>query len=177
MTKVVSNREMPFSARITLRSILLVLLLCSAVWGQAGLSQLALTHGTVINPPETSPLPDATVLMTEDRIVEVGTTKSVKIPPGAMVVDASGKFLIPALWDMHVHTDNAKRDFPMFVANGVLGVRNMAGVAKNVFRWREETASGKIVGPQIVAAGPLIDGPEPAHPEHAIPVRNAADAK
>jgi len=53
----------------------------------------------------------------------------------------------------------------------------MAAVAKDVFRWREETASGKIVGPQIVAAGPLIDGPEPAHPEHAIPVRNAAEGK
>src|ERR1700687_1821431 len=65
----------------------------------------------------------------------------------------------------------------MFVANGVLGVRNMAGVAKDVFRWREVTASGKIVGPQIVAAGPLIDGPEPAHPEHAIPVRNPDEGR
>ncbi len=131
----------------------------------------------VINPSETSPHPDATVLIAKDRIVEVGPSKTVKIPPEAMVVDASGKFLIPALWDMHVHTDNAERDFPMFVANGVLGVRNMAAVAKDVFQWREETASGKIVGPQIVAAGPLIDGPEPAHPEHAIPVRNAAEGK
>jgi imidazolonepropionase-like amidohydrolase len=92
-------------------------------------------------------------------------------------VDASGKFLIPALWDMHVHTENAERDFPMFIANGVLGVRNMAGVAKDVFRWRKDTASGKMLGPQIVAAGPLIDGPEPAHPEHAIPVHNAAEAR
>jgi hypothetical protein len=158
-------------------TFLLVLSLCSTVWGQAGLRQLALTHVVVINPSEASPHPDATVLIAKDRIVEVGPSKTVKIPPGAMVVDASGKFLIPALWDMHVHTENAERDFPMFVANGVLGVRNMAGVAKDVFRWRVETASGKIVGPQIVAAGPLIDGPEPAHPEHAIPVRNATEGK
>jgi len=121
--------------------------------------------------------PDTTVLIARDRIVEVGPSKTVKIPPGALVVDASGKFLIPSLWDMHVHTDNAERDFPMFVANGVLGVRNMAGVAKDVLRWKEETASGKIVGPQVVAAGPLIDGPEPAHPEHAISVSNAAEGK
>ena len=93
------------------------------------------------------------------------------------MVDASGRFLIPALWDMHVHTENAERDFPMFVANGVLGVRNMAGVAKDVFRWREETASGWVLGPRIVAAGPLIDGPEPAHPEHAIPVNNATEGR
>ena len=61
-----------------------------------------------------------------------------KIPTAALIVDASGKFLIPALWDMHVHTENAERDFPMFIANGVLGVRNMAGVAKDVFRWRKK---------------------------------------
>jgi len=169
---------MSFSVLNSLKSaFLLVLLLCNTVWGQGGPRQLALTHVVVINPAETSPRPDTTVLIARDRIVEVGSSKTVKIPPGAMVVDASGKFLIPALWDMHVHTENAERDFPMFVANGVLGVRNMAGVAKDVFRWREETASGKIVGPQIVAAGPLIDGPEPAHPEHAIPVRNAAEGK
>jgi hypothetical protein len=131
----------------------------------------------VVNPSETSLHPDTTVLIAKDRIVKVGPSKTVKIPRGALVVDASGKFLIPALWDMHVHTENADRDFPMYVANGVLGVRNMAGVAKDVFRWREETASGKIVGPQIVACGPLIDGPEPAHPEHAISVHSAAEGR
>lgn len=155
----------------------LVLLPIGRAWGQTRLADLALTHVTVVNPSESSSHPDTTVLVTKDRIVQVGPSKSVKIPRGATVVDASGKFLIPGLWDMHVHTENAERDFPMFIANGVLGVRNMAGVAKDVFRWREETASGQMLGPQIVAAGPLIDGPEPAHPEHAIPVRDAAEAK
>src|ERR1041385_7710474 len=166
------------SARNALKSILLLgLLVCTTVWAQTGLRQLALTHVTIINPAETYPHADTTVLIADDRIVEVGGSKNVKIPRGALIVEASRKFLIPALWDMHVHTENAGRDFPMFVANGVLGVRNMAGVAKDVFRWREETASGKTLGPQIVAAGPLIDGPEPAHPEHAIPVHNAAEAR
>jgi len=132
---------------------------------------------TVIVPSETSSRADTTVLIAKDKIVEVGPSAKIKVPRGIRVVDGSGKFLIPALWDMHVHTENAERDFPMFIANGVLGVRNMAGVAKDVFRWRKETASGEMLGPQIVAAGPLIDGPEPAHPEHAIPVRNAAGGK
>ena len=171
-------RAMLSSARNALRSTLLLgLLVCTTVWAQTGPRQLALTHVTVVNPSEASPHLDSTVLIANDRVVEVGPSKTVKIPRGALIVEASGKFLIPALWDMHVHTENAERDFPMFVANGVLGVRNMAGVAKDVFRWREETASGKMLGPQIVAAGPLIDGPEPAHPEHAIPVRNAAEAR
>jgi len=65
----------------------------------------------------------------------------------------------------------------MIVANGILGVRNRAGVAKDVFRWREDTASGTVLGPQIAACGPLIDGPNPAHPEHAISVHNAAEGR
>ena len=162
---------------LAIRSCLILTLLASGVSAQTGTRQLALTHVTVINPSEASPHPDTTVLIKHDRIVRVGPSKTVKIPNGAMIVDAAGKFLIPALWDMHVHTENPDRDFPMFIANGVLGVRNMAGVASDVFRWREETASGKRFGPQIVAAGPLIDGPEPAHPEHAIAVRNAVEAK
>jgi hypothetical protein len=169
---------MSFSIRFAPKlRFLLILLLCSTAWAQTDPRQLALTHVIVINPSEASSNPDATVLIARGRILEVGPSKAVKIPRGALVVDASGKFLIPALWDMHVHTENAEPDFPMFVANGVLGVRNMAGIPKDVFRWREETASGKIVGPQIVAAGPLIDGPEPAHPEHAIPVHSAAEGK
>jgi len=153
----------------------LALLLCSPIWAQV--PTLVVTHVTVIVPSETSSRADTTVLIAKDKIVEVGPSAKIKVPRGIRVVDGSGKFLIPALWDMHVHTENAERDFPMFIANGVLGVRNMAGVAKDVFRWRKETASGEMLGPQIVAAGPLIDGPEPAHPEHAIPVRNAAGGK
>src|SRR5712671_5903193 len=145
------------------------------MWAQV--PTLVVTHVTVIVPSETSSRADTTVLIAKDKIVEVGPSAKIKVPRGIRVVDGSGKFLIPALWDMHVHTENAERDFPMFIANGVLGVRNMAGVAKDVFRWRKETASGEMLGPQIVAAGPLIDGPEPAHPEHAIPVRNAAEGK
>jgi len=125
-------RAMLSSARNALRSTLLLgLLVCTTVWAQTGPRQLALTHVTVVNPSEASPHLDSTVLIANDRVVEVGPSKTVKIPRGALIVEASGKFLIPALWDMHVHTENAERDFPMFVANGVLGVRNMAGVAKD----------------------------------------------
>ena len=144
------------------------------MWAQV--PTLVVTHVTVIAPSETSSHADTTVLIAKDKIVEVGPSSKIKVPSRIRIVDGSGKFLIPALWDMHVHTDNAQRDFPMFIANGVLGVRNMAGVAKDVFRWREETAS-EMLGPRIVAAGPLIDGPEPAHPEHAISVTNAAEGK
>ena len=115
------------SARNALRSTLLLgLLVCTTVWAQTGPRQLALTHVTVVNPSEASPHLDSTVLIANDRVVEVGPSKTVKIPRGALIVEASGKFLIPALWDMHVHTENAERDFPMFVANGGI-MRRAAG--------------------------------------------------
>lgn len=154
-----------------------LLFAASVAWGQVANHRLAITHVTVINPSDGVSHPDTTVLIIKDKIVQVGSAKKLKVPSGAQILDARGKFLIPSLWDMHVHTDNAERDFPMFIANGVLGVRNMAGVPKDVFRWRAETASGKMLGPKILAAGPLIDGPEPAHPEHAIPVHNAVEGK
>lgn len=75
---------------------------------------------------------------------------------GAVILDGSGKFLIPALWDMRVRIENPDRDFPMIVANGILGVRNRAGFAKDVFRWREDTASGTVLGPQIAACAPSL---------------------
>ena len=157
--------------------VTLLFVVPNVAWGQIANHQLAITHVTVINPSEAVSHPDTTVLITKDKIVQVGPDRKVTIPSGTQILDGHGKFLIPSLWDMHVHTDNAERDFPMFIANGVLGVRNMAGIAKTVFRWRAETASGKMLGPKIIAAGPLIDGPEPAHPEHAIPVHNAVEGK
>ena len=118
-----------------------------------------------------------TVVIAEEKITAVGPSTRLRMARQSKVLDGSGKFLIPALWDMHVHTEKPNRDFPLFVANGVLGVRNMAGIAKDVFQWRQDTASGKLLGPQIVACGPLIDGPDPAHPEHAIPVHSAAEGR
>src|ERR1700730_6041175 len=157
--------------------VLALLLVWRTAWAENSGHPLVITHVTVINPSSALPQPDSTVVVIGERIARVGASKNVNVPAGAVLVDGSGKFLIPALWDMHVHIENPDRDFPMFVANGVLGVRNMAGVGKDVFRWREDTASGKAIGPQIVACGPLIDGPQPAHPEHAISVHNAIEGR
>ena len=138
---------------------------------------VAITHVTIVDPRSGSSRRDMTVVVSGRTITSVGTTDKVHIPSGAFRFNGSGKFLIPGLWDMHVHVLTPERDFPMFIANGVLGVRNMAGVAKDVFQWRANVASGRVLGPRMVACGPLIDGPEPAHPEHAIPVRNAQEAR
>lgn len=140
-------------------------------------NNIVITHVTVINPQRASDLHDQTVVIEGDKILQMGASSRVKIPDSAQVVEGRNKFLIPGLWDMHVHVDDPQRDLPMFIANGVLGIRNMGGVEQNVFQWRAQTASGEVLGPKMVACGPLLDGPFPSHPEHAISVHNAQEGR
>ncbi len=123
---------------------------------------LAFTHVTVIDMTGAAPQPDLTVLIMGNRIRAVGKAGRVRVPRGAQVIDAAGNFLIPGLWDMHVHIAETERSLPMFVANGVTGVRDMGGNPDDLFRWRSGIAAGRLLGPRIVACGPIIDGPQPA---------------
>jgi len=91
---------------------------------------LALTHVTIIDPGVGKPQQDMTILVRGHDITAVGRAKQVTIPTSDKVIDGTGKFVIPGLWDMHSHFRDARRDLKMDVANGVLGTRNMGGVAK-----------------------------------------------
>lgn len=156
---------------------LLLILPVSLFAQQRKTTVLALTHVTVIDMTGARPKPEMTVVITGNRITAIGKTGRPRIPRGARVIDASGKFLIPGLWDMHVHFTETERTFPMFIANGITGVRNMGGAAADLFRWRAEVASGNLVGPRIVACGPIVDGPDPAAHGPTVVVANAAEAR
>ncbi|MDQ3917004.1 MAG: amidohydrolase family protein [Acidobacteriota bacterium] len=145
--------------------------------GDARPTSLAFTHVTVIDMTGAPPKRDMTLVITGGRITSLGRSGRVRIPPGARVIDAAGKYLIPGLWDMHVHIKETERSLPMFVANGVTGVRNTGGIAEDLFRWRAEVAAGRLTGPRIVACGPVVDGVNPWHPDHSVVVRNAAEGR
>jgi hypothetical protein len=105
--------------------------------------------------------PDHTVLISGDRISFVGPSTSARIPPGARVIDGRGKFLIPGLWDMHVHAFVYHfSDFagPLLIANGVTGARDMGYHIDTTLRWRADIAAGREVGPRFVI-GARVDGP------------------
>lgn len=162
----------------TLQTLLLLMILAAFVPAQQSQNTvLALTHVTVIDMTGARPKPEMTVVITAGRITAIARTGKARIPPGAQVIDARGKFLIPGLWDMHVHFTETERTFPMFVANGITGVRNMGGAAEDLFRWRAEVASGKLVGPRLVACGPIVDGPNPAAHGPTVVVATVADAR
>src|SRR5258708_12147285 len=65
---------------------------------------IAITHVTIIDPGTSSVETDRTVLIRGNRVASVSSSKDFHTPSGARVIDGSGKFLIPGLWDMHVHT-------------------------------------------------------------------------
>ena len=124
---------------------------------------IAVTHVTVIDGTGAKPKTDQTVLVAGERIVVLGKSHRMKLPENAQVVDGTGKFLMPGLWDMHVHMSEIPHFSELCIANGVTGVRDMFGNMTNIVAERKAIADGK-PGPRIVAAGRLIDGPKPIWP-------------
>ncbi|HLJ87835.1 MAG TPA: amidohydrolase family protein [Candidatus Angelobacter sp.] len=152
---------------LTIVTMLSVVLSACGAWSQTESSQptLAITHISVIDATGTPVQSDMTVVIRKDRISGIGKSDRLKPPKDATIVDGTGKFLIPGLWDMHVHTifgdwipGGRDVSLPLFVANGVTGVRDMGGDLDTLLRWRAEIASGKLLGPRLVVAGPMLDG-------------------
>ena len=122
---------------------------------------LVIRHVTVIDGSGAAPSHDMTVVITGRRITAVGREGTVHSPRGAIRIDGRGKFLIPGLRDMHVHLSIiTESSLEAFIANGVTGVRDMGGDLDQIDGWRREIASGARIGPRIVRAGPLVDGPK-----------------
>ena len=138
---------------------------------------LVFTHVTLIDATGAEAKPDMTVVIRDGRIAALGRSGKIRPAKGARVIDASGKFLIPGLWDMHVHEWNKEAFFPLFIANGITGVRDMFSPLPPIKQWRAEVAAGTTIGPQIVAAGIILDGPNPVCAPCSIAVGNAAEGR
>jgi imidazolonepropionase-like amidohydrolase len=149
-----------------LHLILLFTLLVSCSWSQS----LVIKRVTVIDATGRGPEPNMTVIADGDHIVAVGPWEKTHIPRKAVVVDGTGKFLIPGLWDMHVHGSSDTRapwSHLLFVANGVVGVRDMSGPS-DARAWRAAHASKEDPSPTIYLGSPIIDGPNPVWPESIV---------
>ena len=137
---------------------------------------------TVIDVAGGPPKPDMTVTVHGGRIAAISESSG-KLPKETLVVDGHGKFLIPGLWDMHVHTNfgdwlpgGKELILPLFVANGVTGVRDMGGDLQLLKEWRTQIDVGTIVGPRMVISGPMIDGAPPHFPA-SVPVTTASEGR
>jgi len=127
----------------------------------------AITHVTVIEVNSGTALTDQTVIITGSKITEVGSALKISVPKDAIKIDGLGKFLIPGLWDMHVHMAGITADphwsqplLGVMLAYGITGMRDMGGNLPDLQYWRSEITAGRMAGPRIVAAGPMLDGTE-----------------
>jgi predicted amidohydrolase YtcJ len=123
------------------------------IWAQT----MAITDVTVINPGTQAVLPHRTVVIERGRIrsIQAGAVKRLG---NTRLISGSHKFLIPGLWDAHVHLTKAgPLSLPLFVANGVTGVRDMGSDFSEVAKWRSDIEVGRLVGPRIKTAGQMIE--------------------
>ena len=144
-------------------------------------STLAITRVTVIDTTGGPPKSDQTVVVADGRIAAVGPAGAVRPPAEARVIDGTGKFLIPGLWDMHVHVlwePAIDTLLPLMIANGVTGARDMHTHVPldQVKKWVAEIESGKRIGPRMVYAGPIVDGPRPVWPG-SVAVKDAEQGR
>jgi Amidohydrolase family len=137
----------------------------------------AITHVSVVDVVAGAIHSDNTVIIHGNRIVYVGDAVNANIPRGAHLIDGRGKFLIPGLWDMHVHAFMyVFSDFagPLLIANGVTGARDMGYHVDTTLRWKRDIAAGREVGPRLVA-GVRVDGPV-GRASFVSHIEDAADA-
>ncbi len=161
-----------------LGSLSLVFLFFTPAFAQQELASnrrpLAFTHVTVIDATGAPAQPDMTVMVSGDRITGLGKFGSVTVPANALVTNATGKFMIPGLWEMHQHTFMRKnKELALYVlwgdiVNGVTGVRDAGdqGTPDDFgdlpywedFEWRQAIAAGSVIGPRLVIAGGMLEG-------------------
>ena len=147
---------------VVLESVLLVLLLASP---SISAPTLTITNATVIDVSNGALRRGQTIVVDGNHIVRVGLP-STAVAAGGQVVDVKGMYVIPGLWDMHTHAYFGwSRDFgdsyvlPMFIANGVTGIRDMGSDLDSVLQARNLVAAHRLTGPRMVVSGPMLDGP------------------
>ncbi|MBT6695739.1 MAG: hypothetical protein HOB12_08815, partial [Gemmatimonadales bacterium] len=125
---------------------------------------LAIIHATVIDGSAPEAKSDQTLLVKHGRIQEMGPSDSIDVPSEATVIDATGRHVIPGLWDVHAHTNADQTVLDLYLANGVTGIRDMGCDPRCAELLAERSvlvASDSIVGPRVVWSGPNIDGASP----------------
>ena len=142
-----------------------------------------LTNVTVVDMTDGSERVDQTIIVREDRILDILPSASVRLPSDASVLTTGG-YVVPGLWDMHVHSmsePDVALDyyFPLFLANGVTGIRDMGSLVDGITETRARIAEDRsILAPRFYVSGPLLDGQKlPWYGELPLVLKTAEDAE
>ncbi len=169
--------------RLLVRAVIIVI--ATTAVAQSPTSSTLIIHDlTVIDATGAPAKPHQTVIVENGKIAAIdnsGMGFAGKL--AGKHVDGSGKFLIPGLWDMHVHMvfgdwfpHGKEITLPLFIANGITSVRDMGGELEVLQQWRNEISDGKLIGPRIVMSGPMLDGPQPRFPS-SIAIKTPEDGR
>lgn len=122
---------------------------------------LVIKNATIIDGTGAAPRSGMAVLIRKNRIAEVAPAKDFVPPKGARIIDAEDGYVIPGLWDMHIHLKNSTATaLPVFIATGVTSVRDMVGEYERLAELRRKVETGEIIGPRIKLSGPSLESPE-----------------
>ena len=121
----------------------------------AACPDLLIRDVTVIDVARGAPLPKRSILIRGEKIVEVGN--KIAAPKDIQIVDGTGKYIIPGLWDMHVHL-TGKDQLLTYASYGITGIRDMGSDFDLVKQWRDAIHRGEVLGPHIETSGPAFDG-------------------
>ena len=164
-------------------ALLVAVLGCLAALGHAQPATILIRHASVVDVARGRILRDHAVLVRGDRIERVGPDDAgaADTPTVTLRIDAEGRYLLPGLWDMHVHAlwdpIVTTTVLPLLLTQGVTGVRDMGGTLEVLQAARAGIADGTLRSPRLVAAGPILDGPQPVDPSVSIAVATEADAR
>jgi imidazolonepropionase-like amidohydrolase len=148
-----------------MRLFTLALLLAAVpTMAQGPPADLVVRHITIVDVTNGKTQTNQRVIVENGRIVAIEPERA-RAPRAAKVVDAAGKFLIPGLWDMHVHIEPAPKIFTrLYLAHGITAIRDMRMELDALLKLRAEIASGEIFAPRLVASGPALDDLPPQFP-------------
>jgi imidazolonepropionase-like amidohydrolase len=120
---------------------------------------LAIVGATLIDGTDNPPLTNSAVVIHNGKIVAIGPRSSIAIPANAEIIDATGKTVLPGLWDMHAHFEQVEWG-PIYLAAGITTVRDCGNELEFITAVRDAIANGHGLGPRILAAG-VVDGDGP----------------
>lgn len=169
------------------RALLSLVLLASATACDANppdgptSADLVISNATIVDVESGELLPGRTIFVEDGRIVGIVEASGAVVPDGAREVDATGRYVMPGLWDAHVHSAAGTGwHFPLLVAHGVTSVRNLHSTVDTALELtsaiKRRVASGELLGPRFLANGPIIDG-YPASWPGAIAAGTAAEGR
>jgi imidazolonepropionase-like amidohydrolase len=133
----------------------------------------AIIGATLLDGTGAEPLSNAVVIIEGDRILSVGKKGAIEIPEGSVILDASGKFILPGFMDAHFHLDRSKKLPNIFLQNGITSLRDPGA-------WIEAYNGERQEGydlPRLFLTGPHFDMYPPAYPNDAIIIRDEKEAR